>query len=77
VNCSINQSPSDDPAQSNSLFLVMLLKYQNAVRERLDYYYTCVNAIILARQNPVTGLLPASVAVTTHGDYRDAWFVSI
>ncbi|RKP33981.1 glycosyl hydrolases family 15-domain-containing protein, partial [Dimargaris cristalligena] len=30
-------------------------------------------AIILSRQNPNTGLIPASVAVTTHGDYRDAW----
>lgn len=40
---------------------------------RLDYYYRGVNQIILARQNPVTGLIPASVAVTKHGDYRDAW----
>ncbi|MEM9244548.1 MAG: glycoside hydrolase family 15 protein [Cyanobacteria bacterium P01_F01_bin.153] len=28
---------------------------------------------MLSRQNPVTGLLPASTAVTTHGDYTDAW----
>ncbi|KAI0226124.1 hypothetical protein L0F63_004762 [Massospora cicadina] len=42
-------------------------------RARLDYYYRAVNAIILARQNPSSGLIPASVAVTTHGDYRDAW----
>ncbi|KAG0202868.1 hypothetical protein BGX28_004744 [Mortierella sp. GBA30] len=43
------------------------------VRKRLDHYYRCVNAVILNRQNPTTGLIPASVAVTTHGDYRDAW----
>lgn len=43
------------------------------IQNRLDYYYRGVKAIILNRQNPNTGLLPASVAVTTHGDYRDAW----
>ncbi|KAG5462798.1 MAG: glycosyl hydrolases family 15-domain-containing protein [Olpidium bornovanus] len=35
--------------------------------ERLDYYFRAVQAIILNRQNPTTGLIPASVAVTTHG----------
>ena len=40
---------------------------------RLDYFYKIVKAIILDRQHPVTGLLPASTAVTVHGDYRDAW----
>lgn len=29
--------------------------------------------MILARQDPVTGLLPASTAVTVHGDYTHAW----
>lgn len=32
-----------------------------------------VERIILARQHPVTGLLPASTAITAHGDYTDAW----
>lgn len=32
-----------------------------------------VERIILARQHPVTGLLPASTAVSAHGDYTDAW----
>lgn len=52
-----------------------LMQYhsQASVRKRLDYYYRAVNAVILNRQNPTTGLIPASVAVTTHGDYRDAW----
>jgi phosphorylase kinase alpha/beta subunit len=39
----------------------------------LDYYYEQVRAIILSRQNPITGLLPASTAVNAHGDYTDAW----
>jgi phosphorylase kinase alpha/beta subunit len=30
-------------------------------------------SIILTRQDPVTGLLPASTAVTVHGDYTHAW----
>jgi phosphorylase kinase alpha/beta subunit len=44
-----------------------------AAPSRLDYYYTQIKTIILARQNPITGLLPASTAVTAHGDYTDAW----
>lgn len=42
-------------------------------RERLEYWYSVLQTIILSRQNPCTGLIPASVAVTSHGDYRDAW----
>ncbi|MEM6429709.1 MAG: glycoside hydrolase family 15 protein [Deinococcota bacterium] len=41
--------------------------------ETLEPFYQQVKQIILARQHPVTGLLPASTAVTTHGDYTDAW----
>ncbi|NEQ21087.1 MAG: glycosyl hydrolase family 15 [Microcoleus sp. SIO2G3] len=40
---------------------------------RLDYYYQQIKTIILSRQNPITGLLPASTAVNAHGDYNDAW----
>ena len=39
----------------------------------LDRYYQEVSRIIVDKQNPVTGLLPASTAVSSHGDYRDAW----
>lgn len=39
----------------------------------LDRYYEQVRDIILNRQNCITGLLPASTAVTTHGNYTDAW----
>ncbi|EPZ31984.1 phosphorylase kinase alphabeta [Rozella allomycis CSF55] len=41
--------------------------------DKLDYYYHCINDIILKRQNACTGLIPASTAVNNHGDYRDAW----
>lgn len=40
---------------------------------RLDYYYHQIKSIILSRQNPISGLLPASTAITAHGDYTDAW----
>ncbi|MDM7322368.1 MAG: glycoside hydrolase family 15 protein [Gammaproteobacteria bacterium] len=40
---------------------------------RLRQYDVEIERIILARQHPVTGLLPASTAVTAHGDYTDAW----
>jgi phosphorylase kinase alpha/beta subunit len=41
--------------------------------EQLDRYYQQVTDIILSRQSPITGLLPASTAVNAHGDYTDAW----
>ncbi|WP_256995608.1 glycoside hydrolase family 15 protein [Halomicronema hongdechloris] len=41
--------------------------------EHLEPYYQQVKAVILERQHPVTGLLPASTAVTVHGNYTDAW----
>jgi phosphorylase kinase alpha/beta subunit len=40
---------------------------------QLDRYFQAVQSVILARQHPVSGLLPASTAVTVHGDYTDAW----
>ncbi len=42
-------------------------------RARLDALRDQVQAILLARQDPVTGLLPASTAITVHGDYTHAW----
>src|SRR5690606_21260295 len=39
----------------------------------LEQLYREVDAVILSRQHPVTGLLPASTAVNNHGDYTDAW----
>lgn len=43
------------------------------LRTTLDGYYREVQALILDKQHPVTGLLPASTAVTVHGNYQDAW----
>jgi phosphorylase kinase alpha/beta subunit len=42
-------------------------------QDRLDAYYHKIKGVILDRQNPITGLLPASTAVNAHGDYTDAW----
>jgi phosphorylase kinase alpha/beta subunit len=42
-------------------------------RSRLETYYVQVQETILSRQHPITGLLPASTAITEHGDYTDAW----
>lgn len=46
---------------------------QQGLGPRLDALYQQVKAVILSRQHPVTGLLPASTAVNAHGDYTDAW----
>jgi phosphorylase kinase alpha/beta subunit len=43
------------------------------LRDRLDDYYRQIKTIILCRQSPISGLLPASTAITAHGDYTDAW----
>ena len=41
--------------------------------ERLSAHSAQVRAIIMARQDRHTGLLPASTAITVHGDYTHAW----
>ncbi|MDD5272040.1 MAG: glycoside hydrolase family 15 protein [Methylovulum sp.] len=41
--------------------------------EQLERYFQQVQDIILSRQHWVSGLLPASTAVTAHGNYTDAW----
>jgi phosphorylase kinase alpha/beta subunit len=46
---------------------------QDALQATLDRHFLVVDKIILSRQDPVTGLLPASTAVNAHGDYTDAW----
>ena len=45
----------------------------DARRARLDAHGAQLHDVILARQDPATGLLPASTAVTVHGDYTHAW----
>ncbi len=44
-----------------------------SLQTNLDSYYREVMSVVLSRQNPVTGLLPASTDVNIHGDYTDAW----
>ncbi len=44
-----------------------------ALRSALDGYYREITSTIVRKQHPTTGLLPASTAVSNHGDYRDAW----
>ncbi|MCP9805251.1 phosphorylase kinase [Cyanobium sp. T1B-Tous] len=41
-----------------------------AVLQELDAQ---IDRVVLARQHPITGLLPASTAHTVHGNYGDAW----
>ncbi|WP_322520607.1 glycoside hydrolase family 15 protein [Guyparkeria halophila] len=55
-------SPSSDAAVDPSIDAVSL-----------DALFGEVRRHILDRQHPVSGLLPASTAVTAHGDYTDAW----
>jgi len=42
-------------------------------RELIDQLFNEIEIVVLSRQHPVTGLLPASTSINTHGDYTDAW----
>lgn len=42
-------------------------------KQLLERVYAEVETVILSKQHPVTGLLPASTAINNHGDYTDAW----
>ncbi len=46
---------------------------EDTLQSSLDRHFRVVEKIILSRQDPVTGLLPASTAINAHGDYTDAW----
>ncbi len=39
----------------------------------LNRLFKDIEDVVLRRQHPVTGLLPASTSINTHGDYTDAW----
>jgi len=43
------------------------------LESRLDHYYHLVKRVLLSRQDPISGLMPASTAVNAHGNYTDAW----
>ena len=45
-------------------------KRRDEVLERLD---RAIERVVLGRQDPISGLLPASTAHTIHGNYGDAW----
>ncbi|KAI9318508.1 glycosyl hydrolases family 15-domain-containing protein [Dichotomocladium elegans] len=53
--------------------MTLAINSSRKARDRLDYYYHAITTTIISKQNAVSGLIPASVAVTTHGDYTDAW----
>lgn len=42
-------------------------------QDRLNQLFQEIKKVILSRQHPVTGLLPASTSINTHGNYTDAW----
>ena len=46
---------------------------RESIEAKLENHFNTIEKIILSRQDPVTGLLPASTAVNAHGDYTDAW----
>jgi hypothetical protein len=46
------------------------LKIPDERLAQLDRHFDAIQAIILARQHPVTGLLPASTAVSTRRLHR-------
>tara|TARA_B100001093_G_scaffold519644_1_gene609629 strand:+ start:3873 stop:7058 length:3186 start_codon:yes stop_codon:yes gene_type:complete len=49
-------------------------KEQHELRlEKLKSLDVAIEAVLLKRQHPVSGLLPASTANTVHGNYGDAW----
>ena len=43
------------------------------LKNKLDRFYNEVNQTILFRQDPLTGLFPASTDINEHGNYTDAW----
>ena len=43
------------------------------LKNKLDRFYNEVEQTILFRQDPLTGLFPASTDINEHGNYTDAW----
>jgi phosphorylase kinase alpha/beta subunit len=46
---------------------------QEEARDLLDRLDQQIEQVVLSRQHPISGLLPASTASTVHGNYGDAW----
>jgi phosphorylase kinase alpha/beta subunit len=51
----------------------MAMANDSTHKKTLDAYYQHVQDIILDKQDWISGLLPASTAITVHGNYTDAW----
>lgn len=54
-------------------FLMPMIQPYPDKLARLRQLTAQAQAVILARQHPESGLLPASTAITVHGDYTHAW----
>jgi phosphorylase kinase alpha/beta subunit len=54
--------PAEGPPVADARALELLAELDARIEE-----------VVLARQHPITGLLPASTAHTVHGNYGDAW----
>ncbi len=64
------------PRQSADNPFVSAHKSSHSQREleaRLSHYYRLIKKVLLNRQHPISGLMPASTAVNAHGNYTDAW----
>ena len=49
------------------------LEERQRKEQRLMQFDRSIDRVVLQRQHPISGLLPASTAHTVHGNYGDAW----
>jgi len=59
--------PVDPPRQAPRSLLEV------EAQELLRQFDSQIDRVVLVRQHPISGLLPASTAHTVHGNYGDAW----
>jgi hypothetical protein len=55
--------------ETSSIHFTMTISRKECLN-RLDYYYRAINTTIISRQNPASGLIPASVAITVSCNNR-------
>ena len=63
-------SPASGPATDAEPAAAISEAEAEAFLGQLDHW---VDQVVLQRQHPISGLLPASTANTVHGNYADAW----
>ena len=63
-------TPSPSPTRATSSASGASARSAAEVLHELDAQ---IEAVVIERQHPVSGLLPASTANTVHGNYADAW----